>query len=170
VVEFEYAKAVFDLAKENNKVSVFTECFNAVCETLEPNFLEIMSSPFVNKDEKKKIIDKVYHSLDLVFIHFLYVLIDHNRFDRIRLIAKEYETLVLQDNNVLRVKIISANEFKKSQLQDLKKSLSIKYPGKTIEIENKINPNLIGGVQIITDEKSLDASVKGTLDRIRESL
>jgi hypothetical protein len=48
-------------------------------------------------------------------------------------IAKEYETLVLQDNNVLRVKIISANELKKAQLQDLKKSLSIKYPGKTID-------------------------------------
>lgn len=170
MVEFEYAKAVFDLAKENDKVSMFKECFYAVSETLEPSFMEIMSSPFINKEEKKKIVDKVYHSLDEMFIHFLYVLIDHNRFDRIKTIEGEYESLVLQDMNVLRVKLISANELKKAQLQDFRKALSLKYPGKTIEIENKINPNLIGGVQIITDEKSMDASVKGTLDRIRESL
>jgi F0F1-type ATP synthase delta subunit len=39
-----------------------------------------------------------------------------------------------------------------------------------IEIINEINPNLIGGVQIITDDASIDASIRGTLDKIRGSL
>ena len=38
------------------------------------------------------------------------------------------------------------------------------------EIINEINPNLIGGVQIIMDDASIDASIKGTLDKIRGTL
>ena len=170
MVEFEYAKAVFDLAKEENKIQAVSDCFKAVKDTLTPDFIEILTSPFIHKDEKKKIIDKVYHSLDLDFIHFLYVLIDHNRFDRIAQIYEVYESLVLKEKNILRVEIISATELTKSKMQEFKKTLSSQYVGKQIEIVNKINPNLIGGVVIVTDEKSMDASIKGKLDKIRESL
>ena len=75
MVESEYAKAVFDLAKEENKIEVFTNCFNAVIDTKTKEFSDILVSPFIHKEEKKRILSKVYHSLDETFLHFLYVLI-----------------------------------------------------------------------------------------------
>lgn len=170
MVESEYAKAVFDLAKEEDKIEVFTNCFNAVIDTKTKEFTDILVSPFIHKEEKKRIVDKVYHSLDETFLHFLYVLIDHNRFDKVNDIYREYEKLVLKDNNILRVKLISANEIKSKRLKEFKETLENKYPNMKIEIINEINPNLIGGVQIITDDASIDASVRGTLDKIRGSL
>ena len=100
MVESEYAKAVFDLAKEENKIEVFTQCFSAVIDTKTKEFSDILVSPFIHKEEKKRILSKVYHSLDETFLHFLYVLIDHNRFDKVNDIYKEYEKLVLKDNNI----------------------------------------------------------------------
>ena len=170
MVENEYAKAVFELAKEEDKVLVFDECFKAVIETLTLEFLEIINSLFIAKDETKKMLDKVYKSLDTTFIHFLYVLVDHNRFGKIKEIYKEYDKLVQLENNVLKVELISASTLTKAKLDSFKKNLSEKYPGKEILITNTINPNLIGGVIIKTDEKSMDASVLGTLNKIRESL
>ena len=70
----------------------------------------------------------------------------------------------------MRVKLISANEIKSKRLKEFKETLENKYPNMKIEIINEINPNLIGGVQIITDDASIDASVRGTLDKIRGSL
>ena len=170
MVEFEYAKAVFDIAKENNKVSDFSDCFNAVCETMNPSFMEILDSPFITLDKKKESIDKVYKSLDKDFIYFLYVLVDHGRMDKIKAIYEKYESLVLKDKNILKVELISASELSKAKIKELKDSLAKQYAGMTIEIVNKINPSLIGGVKIVTDEKSMDASVKGTLDKIRETI
>lgn len=170
MVEFEYAKAVFELAKENNKIEEIIECFEAVLNTINPEFMEIITSPFINKDEKKNVIKKVYNSLDDDFVNFLYVLIDHNRFDKINGIFKEYESLVLKDKNILRVELTSAKALTKKKIEEFRKTLAMQYAGKTIEIVNKINPDLIGGVLIVADEESMDASVKGTLDKIRESL
>lgn len=170
MVESEYAKAVFDLAKEENKIEVFTQCFNAVIDTKTKEFSDILVSPFIHKEEKKRILSKVYHSLDETFLHFLYVLIDHNRFDKVNDIYKEYEKLVLKDNNILRVKLISIDLIKPKRLKEFEETLLNKYPNMKIEIINEINPNLIGGVQIIMDDASIDASIKGTLDKIRGSL
>ena len=170
MVELEYAKAVFDLAKENNKVSDYIECFNAVLETMNPSFMEILDSPFITNDKKKDVIDKVYKSLDSDFIHFLYVLVDHGRMDKINAIYDEYESLVLKDKNILRVELVSATELTKAKIKEFSDALARQYGSKTIEIVNKINPSLIGGVLIVTDEKSMDASVKGTLDKIRETI
>ena len=170
MVESEYAKAVFDLAKEENKIEVFTQCFNAVIDTKTKEFSDILVSPFIHKEEKKRILSKVYHSLDETFLHFLYVLIDHNRFDKMNDIYKEYEKLVLKDNNILRVKLISIDLIKPKRLKEFEETLLNKYPNMKIEIINEINPNLIGGVQILMDDASIDASIKGTLDKIRGTL
>ena len=70
----------------------------------------------------------------------------------------------------MRVKLISANEINSKRLKEFKETLENKYPNMKIEIINEINPNLIGGVQIITDDASIDASIRGTLDKIRGSL
>lgn len=170
MVENEYAKAVFELAKEEDKVLVFDECFHAVIDTLNSEFLEIINSSFITKEEIKKMVGKVYKSLDETFIHFLFVLVDHSRFGKIADIYKEYDKLVQMDNNILKVELISASSLTKAKLKSFEESLSLKYPGKKILITNTINQDLIGGVIIKTDEKSMDASVLGTLNKIRESI
>ena len=55
MVESEYAKAVFDLAKEEDNIEAFTTCFNAVIDTKTKEFTDILVSPFIHKEEKKDI-------------------------------------------------------------------------------------------------------------------
>ena len=48
-------------------------------------------------------------------------------------------------------------------------TLEEKY-GKTVEIKNKIKPELIGGIQVIVNDESLDASVIHALNMLKESI
>ena len=169
MVENEYAKAIYELALEEGKTKEFKECFSAVKETLTDEFVTLLSSPFVLKEEKKEMVKKVYHSFDETFIDFLFVLIDHNRFNKILEIKKDYDKLLLEFENILQVKLISATELTKSQLAKYKATLEEKY-GKTIEIKNKVKPELIGGVQVIVNDESLDASVIHALNMLKESI
>lgn len=170
MVWLEYAKAVYELAVEENKINVFKECFKTVTTTVTKEFQDILTSPFINKEKKKEIIAKVYQSLDATFIDFLKVLLDHNRFELIDEIEKEYESLVLKSKNVLRVELVSAKELSNQDISKFKDTLESQNPGKTIQITNKVKPDLIGGVLFNIEEKSLDASIKGTLDKIRNTL
>ena len=59
MVEAEYARAIYDLAQEENKVNLILDCFHAVNETLNKEFMDIMASPYIDKVEKKSIISRV---------------------------------------------------------------------------------------------------------------
>lgn len=170
MVAHEYAKAIYDLAREENKTKEFKDCFNALIETLNKDFLDLLSSPFIIKNEKKEMVKKVYSSFDEDFIHFLYVLIDHNRIMLIEDIKKEFDKLVSEYQNIIEVKLVSATELTKTQMNKYKQRLEEKYIGKTIEIVNIIKPELIGGMQVIVDDEALDASVIHTLNMLKESI
>lgn len=170
MVANEYAKAIYDLAREENKTKEFKDCFNALIETLNKEFLDLLSSPVLVKEEKKKMVKKVYSSFDDDFIYFLFVLVDHNRFNLVEDIKREYDKLVSIYHNIIEVKLVSATELTKSQMNKYKQELEKKYIGKTIEVINIIKPELIGGIQVIIDDEALDASVIHTLNMLKESI
>ncbi|MGM9969874.1 MAG: ATP synthase F1 subunit delta [Anaeroplasma sp.] len=171
MVESEYAKALHEIAIEENKIDLFLDCFLAVNEGYNnKDFMEIITSPFIEKNKKKEIINNVFKSLDQSFINFLYVIIDHNRFSIIKLIYEEYNKLVLEDKNIIKIQIISAKKLTEAQLLQFKSTLMLKYLGKKIEIENIVNVELIGGIQVLSNGESLDMSLKNSLDKLKESL
>ena len=168
----EYAKAIYELAHENNKKKIFSDCFMAVSQTAINNkdFMEIMLSPVINKKEKKEVIKKVYSSLDADFINFLYVIIDHNRFSIFEEIYDAYESLILTDKNIVKATIFSAKELSNSQMKEVNEALEVKYSGKKIEAEYIINPELIGGIRVLINNESFDLSLKTSLDKLKESI
>lgn len=170
MVEAEYARAIYDLAQEENKVNLILDCFHAVNETLNKEFMDIMASPYIDKVEKKSIISRVYKSLDTTFINFLYVLIDHNRFIKFKEIYNNYNMIFLENKNIVRIQIISVKELSKTQIKSLEESLKLKYANKKLEIENIVDSNIIGGIQILSNGESVDLSLKTALKRIKESL
>ena len=124
----------------------------------------------INKNEKKEIIKNVYKSLDSDFISFLFVIIDHNRFNIFKNIYDEYENLILTDKNIVRAQIFSAVELTNAQMKEVIKALESRYNDKKIEAENIINPELIGGIRVLVNNESVDLSLKTSLNKLKESI
>ena len=171
MVENEYAQAIYDLAKEENKIDIINECFIVVNKSIEDNdFMELLSSPKITKEEKKNILTKVYGKLDSLFLDFMYVLIDNNRITRIRYIYDYYNQSIKIEHNILHIEAYSVKELTKTQIDNLRKTLSSYYNGKTLEIENIVDPKLIGGVRIECNGKTLDVTLKKSLANMKDSL
>ncbi len=171
MVENEYAQAIYDLAKEENKIDIINECFIVVNKSIENNdFMELLSSPKITKEEKKNILTKVYGKLDSLFLDFMYVLIDNNRINRISYIYDYYNQLIKIEHNILHIEAYSVKELTKAQIDNLRKTLSSYYNGKTLEIENIVDPKLIGGVRIECNGKTLDVTLKKSLANMKDSL
>ena len=171
MVENEYAKAIYELALEEKKEQQFKDCFSALLEGLKnKDFYNVLTSPFIDVNKKKDLIDTVFHNLDNTFINFIKVLLDHNRIMLASNISDIFNKLILEHNDIMKIDIVSAVKLNSMQMINLSKSLQLKYSGKKIELENIIDPNLIGGIQVISNGESLDMSLKASLDRLKDSL
>ena len=171
MIEAEYAKAIYDLAVEEHKEEKFVSCFETIIESLKDNdFQKVLTSPFIQSTEKKKIIEKIFSELEKTFVDFLYVLIDNHRFDRIDDIYDEYNRLLLEQRDIIKIEVHSAVPLNSMHMVNLIESLKEKYKDKKIELENIVDPTLIGGIQIISGGESLDISLKNSLNKLKEAL
>lgn len=172
MVEYEYAKALYDLAIEEKKLEIFLDSIYVVVDSIQEqrDFIRIMSSPSIEKKDKINIIKKVFGGLDESFVSFLYVLVNNQRFNLVSDIASEYRALYNNHHNILNVEIISSEILSDGQLKQVVKRLEERYPGKELKIENTMNPKILGGLQIVCNGESLDISLKGQLLKLKESL
>ena len=77
---------------------------------------------------------------------------------------------ILVDKNIVQVEIHSAVELNDLQIKHYEKRLKEKYGSKKLEIKNIVNPDLLGGIRIITNNEELDMSVKKQLNKLKENL
>lgn len=171
MVAQEYAKAIYELANEENKIELYSEYFQIFENELDnQDFYKVLVSPSIDDEAKKNIIIKAFSSFDEMFINFIKVIIDHKRISDFKDIYDEYVNLANEALGVVDVLIVSADTLTKNQNTQLEEALVSKFNGKRINIKNIIDPKLISGVKVICNGKSLDISLKNSLDKLKDSL
>lgn len=172
MVEQEYAKALFELACENKKEDKIDSNLNDLKSILEMEleFKKIMISKSVNRDIKKQMINNVFKNFDDLFLNFLCVLVDNNRFELIDSIIAAYNKLLNDSKSILYVDVKTAKDLTDEEEKKIKMVLENKYKSKTIIINNIVDQNLIGGIIFSCKGKSFDISLKHQLDVLKSRL
>ena len=172
MVEYEYAKALFELAIEEKKTELFLDSLNGILDVMSANkdFYKMMASPLVDINEKLKVVREVFSSMDTTFKEFLCVLVRNDRFVLIEQITEEYNQMLSDYNSILKIEVISSEKLSKERLNEVTKSLEQRYPNKKLKIENTVNPKILSGLQIICNGESLDMSLKNRLAKLKNSL
>lgn len=170
MVEAQYAKALFELSQKciNDVNQQFDILYSAINQNAE--FLNLISSPALSKAQKKEVVKKVAKDFEELFINFMYVLIDNNRFNLILKIHDEFKKLIMASNNILEVEVYSPSKLTASQHKAISEKIASRFSGKNIVIKNIEEPSLIGGIQIVCDGHSLDISLKNKLDQLKAYL
>jgi F-type H+-transporting ATPase subunit O len=96
----------------------------------------------------------------------------NKRFMYINEIAKKYIRTYLMLTKEEKITIISAQELTDSEKQDVKNALmsNPENEGKTFIIDYSINPSIIGGLQMYTENKFMDLSLSSRLDKIKDEV
>ncbi|MDE7095844.1 MAG: ATP synthase F1 subunit delta [Anaeroplasmataceae bacterium] len=172
MVEYEYAKALFELAIEEKKTELFLDSLNGILDVMSANkdFYKMIASPLVDINEKLKVIREVFSSMDTTFKEFLCVLVRNDRFVLIEQITEEYNQMLSDYNSILKIEVISSEKLSMERLALVTKSLEQRYPNKKLKIENTVNPKILSGLQIICNGESLDMSLKNRLAKLKNSL
>lgn len=166
-----YALAIYEIAKELNRVEDMYKELKIVMETYELNidFKNFINHPLVKKDDKKEFISKVFSKeVSGETMNLLHYLIDKTRLAQIKAIVTEYLKLYYERNQIVEAEATFAVEPTKEQVEKLVSKLQAKIK-KEVRISTKIDKAILGGVVIRIGDQIIDASIKKEIEAFRNN-
>jgi F-type H+-transporting ATPase subunit O len=105
-------------------------------------------------------------------LKFLDLLGKNKRFMYINEIAKKYIRSYLLLTKEEKITIISAQELTQDEQNQVRQSLMAnpENEGKTFVIDFSVNPSIVGGLQMYTEDKFMDLSLSSRIDKIKDEL
>jgi F-type H+-transporting ATPase subunit delta len=167
-----YSKGLFSIAKSKEELESRLAALKWLSELIgeRPELKHFFSHPFVKKEEKKNVLKSLLkNGKDAVLLHFLFLLIDKNRFKNLPEILNKYRQLVNESLGLINVTSITAVTIDEELKHRIKSAIEKAYH-KNIRFEEKVDPQILGGIVLLMDHQMLDDSLKGHLNKLKENL
>lgn len=171
-VASKYAQALFAAAKEKGLIDKAYEQFNDLKVFLasDSTLLTFLKAPEVLEEHKEALIRDVFRErIEQLFIEFLVVLVTKHRIAFLPEVIDEFTRLVEAEKGIGRATIITATPLNETKKNDLVTKLTAKT-GLKIELEEKVDPDILGGMIVILHNEIIDGSVRRDLDLLKEQL
>ena len=167
-----FVDALLDVAKKKGTFEQVEKDLDLVCNVITKfdNFRKILFHPSVTRDEKKKLIKKVFgEAVSDLTRNFLNLLVDRRNEGILEFIPEVYKGVVDEKKGVLKAKVQTVIPLTGERLNTLKKRLD-KLTGKMVEIEAVQDSNILGGVVIQIGNRMVDGSVASRLKNLKTRL
>lgn len=167
-----YGKTLYELAVECESVEQILDEITTLRQAFEenPQFLTLMSTPNLTKQERVGIIDETFGGkIHIYLLNFLKVLVENGTSHEFMDAAKQFRREYNWENGIETVTVTSAVALGAEQESALTEKLS-KLTGKTIHLEKKVDPSVMGGIRLQMEGLQMDGTVKNKLDAIRSQL
>ncbi|MBO0348239.1 F0F1 ATP synthase subunit delta [Phormidium pseudopriestleyi FRX01] len=164
-----YAQALMSLAQEHNLTEQIGEDMRGILKLLKesPDLDKFIGSPIIKESDKKDVLGQILgDSVQPFTRNFLMLLIDRRRIPFIEGIANYYLTLLRKLNQTVLAEVTSAVPLNEAQQEGVRNKVKEITSAQQVELEMKIDADLIGGVVIKVGSQVLDASLRGQLRRI----
>lgn len=167
-----YAQALFEIAQRDGTVEKIEQDLNTLDAALSstPLLLRVLRAPTVVRARKKEVLKQIFGSgLTALTMRFLSLLVDKRREAILPAINPEFRRLSYQHRNILPVTVRVATRLTPEERRQITVALAAKT-GKTIELQEEIDPSIMGGAILRLGDTIIDGSVTGYLRRLRQRM
>ncbi len=167
ILRKEYAKAIYEIAREENKIQDFLDLSLAITDafTNEPKVQEYLSSPTISHIEKKEFINEIIDSNFNLYINWLSIIIDDKKSKYIKDYIDEFIKIYNNENNIVKGYVWTTELIDKELIKRIEEKISKKL-NKKVMFENQIDKNLIGGIKLQVEDDIWDNSIKNKLIQV----
>ena len=166
-----YAIALLEIAIEQNKTEEFRKEVKILKNIFQnsPEFCEILCDVNIDLAKKYSMIDKILASVNSDILSFVKVIIKNNRAHYLYKIFKEALYRFDDYLEIQEGKLILSKEMSEEEKEKIIKSIE-KNEGVRLELEEVIDPSILGGFIVTLKDNVYDASLKTKLQNLKESL
>jgi F-type H+-transporting ATPase subunit delta len=166
-----YARALYEAAKDKDKLDAVREELGDFVEAQRqvPELRELLRNPQLDQRLKASALEELLGGDEELVRNFLLLLAEKNRAGEIDEIAREFDRLVAEAEGILDVELTTAVELSDEETREVITQIE-RASGRKVEATQRVDPGLIGGLDLQAGSLRLDASVRGRLDRLRQEL
>lgn len=165
-----YAKSLVDLSSEKGQL----EAVNADMQFLQqlaktnPDVVALLKSPIIKPDKKQQILAAIFEGkVNVITAAFIKLLVVKGREGNLPEIAQEFSKQYNVLKNISKVKITTAVPMDAAVLSVIKTKVQA-GTDKTVDLEAAVNPALIGGFVLESNNNLYDASILRDLNDIKK--
>lgn len=167
-----YGGALYELAAAEELSEEILDQLQALSKSFaeEPAFVKLLCAHSLSKTERCRILDDSFAGkVHPYVLNFLKILTEKGYMRQFPDCCKAYLVRYHKDNNILPVTAVTAVALSQEQAAQLKEKLE-KLTEKTVELTNRMDPNVLGGVRLDFDGKSIDDTLAHRLESVRNLL
>lgn len=171
-VAYRYARSLMELAASQGRLKDTLEDMDLVAGTTRENrdLVTLLKSPVVKGDRKSLILDRIFAGkIGTVTAKFIDILVRKGRESLLPEVAEAFTRLYRIEKGIVVVEVRSASPLSEEARRRVRELAEKKHPGKTMEIEESVDPQLIGGVIIRIGDDQFDGSVARRLQDLRRN-
>lgn len=169
-----YAKAVLELASETHQEDAVYSDMQNIADSISGSkeLQQLLKSPILENSLKKKAILTIFIKHTEVLTQKLFNLLEENkRLTLLQLVAFQYQVLYNNQKGIVKAVVTSAVALDEQMTKKvLHKAEEIIGLGKKINLENKIDPSLIGGFVLRIGDVQIDTSIVTQLKKLKREL
>lgn len=165
-----YAKAILDLAKDSKDESAVNKDMQLIASTVSDNneLAIVLQSPIIKSADKMKVLKAMFsENVDNITLGLFNLLQENKRISMLESIAKQYTLIYDFYKNTQVAKVTTAvpisAEVEKQVLDKI-----VALTGEKANLENEVNPAILGGFILRVGDVQYDASISNHLSELKK--
>jgi F-type H+-transporting ATPase subunit delta len=141
----------------------------AVAVEQTPELRNVLRNPQIESSAKASILADIAGDDEPLFKNFLLLIAEKGRAGELEDVAHEFERLMAREERRLTVELTTARELTDDEAKAIVAQIE-QAAGRTVEATRSVDPDLVGGIVLQAGSYRVDASVRGRLERLRQTL
>ncbi|HEX6484240.1 MAG TPA: ATP synthase F1 subunit delta [Ktedonobacteraceae bacterium] len=166
-----YAAAIFDIALRQNTIDRTLEDVQGIAQVFSNRKIAyLLTEPKVSAQRKEAAVRQALASKVLpTSLNLALLVVERELVEAMPNIANELEKLVLDYKNEAKAQVTTAAPMDEAQSNLVKQALE-RITGRTILMQTRIQPEILGGVVARVGDQVIDGSVRYRLSALRQQL
>ncbi len=165
-----YASALFELAQEEGKVDAIGAELDAFAALIEgsDDLKSFVKNPVFTAEQQLAAVTALLDKAKIggLGANFIKVVASKRRLFAVEGMVRGYRALVAESRGIVAAEVTVAEAMNDNNLKAVKEALS-SLTGKTVDVVEKIDPAIIGGLVVKMGSKMVDASVRTKLNSMK---
>jgi F-type H+-transporting ATPase subunit delta len=166
-----YAEAIFEIARANNTIDRTLDDVQGIASLFSKHTLAyLLKEPKLPAQRKEKALRQALASRVLpTSLNLALLVVQRDLVEAMPNIARELAQLVLDYKNQAVAEVTTAVPMDEQQLKGVRQALEHKT-GKTILMQTKVQPEILGGVIARVGDQVIDGSIRHRLAALKQQL
>ncbi len=164
-----YVEALFRLAQRKGQLAAVDADVKRIAAELQKPRARLVFDARLDVHERRAMLAELIDALSPLGRNFVNLLFDKRREAVLREVPAVWRRRSLEERGAVEGVVESARPLERGEIDRLAKSLGARL-SKDVVLENRIVPELVGGVRVVVGGQMMDGSVQGRLAGLRRRM